>query len=123
MDAKPAPYEGKKNGSKASHSTHGFGATGDAFPIRPSHEMAGTGAVVRRVKQQAVRADGMVPVMLDDSRLADQPCNDKWKKSRIRQMNDVSRPNIGQEGREPRSTDYLKRQSRVVGATDRCFRN
>ena len=76
--------------------------------------MAGTGAVVRRVKQQAVRADGMIPVMLYDSGLADQPCNDKWKKSWIRQMNDIGRPNIGQQGREPRSTDYPKRKDRVV---------
>jgi hypothetical protein len=63
---KPTPREGEQKISKSSHSTHASVATRDALSVLAGHEMAGTGGVIRLVKQHAVGAYGMIPVMLYD---------------------------------------------------------
>jgi hypothetical protein len=51
--------------------------------------MTGTDTGVGTIEQEAVGADRLIPVVLDDRRLAEKKCQSKRQKSGIREMDNV----------------------------------
>lgn len=82
--AKPSSHECKQQVSRSVESAHSRFAAGNTFPVITSHEISGANVIARLVKEQAIGADSMVAVMLDDRWLAQKPCSRKRNQCRIR---------------------------------------
>lgn len=76
--------------------------------------MAGANALRRVMKQKAIRASGLVPMVFDDQRLALQACRDEWREGRAGNMNDIGRANQPPEVKKARLANHREWQRGII---------
>src|SRR5712692_12092573 len=72
LASKPPAWKGKHQTPETLCPSEAAGIALDAFSVVPGHEMTGANSVVRPVKQKAIRANRLVPMVLYHRRLPKQ---------------------------------------------------